>query len=338
MLEQRGSAPRKWKNMLVFLAATKRELEMVEEEARHYRAWLSIKEDTRVLNLDVAQIIETDNNLKRSSETIDMRLHNAWNYLLVPAADKDNINDLAWDVSLLTGKEKTCGEKACNKLAQDEQILESWSPSLLLMELDNLLWKDARHLEIRKLWDYMCSYYYLPRLKNYEVLEETISRGVESGQYFAYAEALGDNGYIDLKLGERCRIDKNGMLVRRDVALEQLGREKTAPVGGLGEIPRPRPRPEPGDEAEPPVPPTQLPEPPKATRFYLNTRLDSARINRDINSIMTEILNHIAVDGTLEIRLEAQAISPEGFQRKTIRTATENCKTLKIDNFGFEED
>ena len=53
--------------------------------------------------------------------------------------------------------------------------------------------------------------------------------------------------------------------------------------------------------------------------------------------IISEVLTHIARDGELEIRLEVQADSPEGFQQ-TIRTATENCRTLKIENFGFDEE
>ena len=54
---------------------------------------------------------------------------------------------------------------------------------------------------------------------------------------------------------------------------------------------------------------------------------------------MDEVINHIsAINGaSVEIKLIVDAQIPEGTPRSIVRTVTENCKTLKVDDFGFEE-
>ena len=40
-------------------------------------------------------------------------------------------------------------------MIQNEQIITKWAPVLLKMELDNLLWKDDNHIQVKKLWEYV---------------------------------------------------------------------------------------------------------------------------------------------------------------------------------------
>lgn len=60
------------------------------------------------------------------------------------------------------------------KMIQMEQLITRWSPALLRMELDRWLWKEQQHIQIKRLWEYLSSYCYLPRLKNVDVLLDTI--------------------------------------------------------------------------------------------------------------------------------------------------------------------
>ena len=57
------------------------------------------------------------------------------------------------------------------------------------MELEPLdIWKQAPHLSIKTLWDWLTNYCYLPRLFDRNVLEETIKDGVNRiGPAFGYA-------------------------------------------------------------------------------------------------------------------------------------------------------
>lgn len=215
------------------------------------------------------------------------------------------------------------------------------------MELDNLLWQDASYLEVKKLWHYLSCYCYLPRLADYRVLEAAIARGVESDQYFGYAAAVAENRYIDLKFNEPAQIEKSGFIVRRSAAIAQLEAEaaekarKMAEEAARSESGAPQPAAEVNESGQGyggVAAPLASPAQPRLTRFYLDARLDNSRINRDVDRIVAEVLNHIAQDGSLEIRLEVEAHSPEGFEQQTIRTASENCRALKIERFGFEEE
>lgn len=87
-------------------------------------------------------------------------------------------------------------------MQQQEQLITKWAPALLLMELDDVLWKDKSCIQIKKLWEYLCTYCYLPRLADYSVLEDAIRMGVNSSEYFALAAAYSDGRYIDLKFDE----------------------------------------------------------------------------------------------------------------------------------------
>ena len=104
--------------------------------------------------------------------------------------------------------------------------MSNWVPVLLLMELDNLLWQGVNHLEIKQLWEWLCTYCSLPRLASYDVLEEAITSGLCETEFFAYAAAVGEDRYICLKLGERVRPEKSGYLVKVKAAKTQMEREK----------------------------------------------------------------------------------------------------------------
>ena len=62
ILNNRGTAPRIYRNMLAFVAPDQDTMYALEQEVRRYLAWLSIKNDSEDLNLDAAQNRETDNN------------------------------------------------------------------------------------------------------------------------------------------------------------------------------------------------------------------------------------------------------------------------------------
>ena len=51
-----------------------------------------------------------------------------------------------------------------------------------------------------------------------------------------------------------------------------------------------------------------------------------------------EVLTHLRGENVnLTVRVEIEATDPEGFDEARIRTVSENAKTLKFDQAGFEE-
>ena len=81
------------------------------------------------------------------------------------------------------------------------------------------------------------------------------------------------------------------------------------------------------------------PERPKNTRFVMSASLDNTRVNRDVQNLVQEVINHLSnVEGsTVEITLDVFATMPNGTPHSTVRTVLENCQTLKVRDFGFED-
>ena len=68
--------------------------------------------------------------------------------------------------------------------------------------------------------------------------------------------------------------------------------------------------------------------------------LDPQRTGRDASRIADEVISHLSglVGAEVTVTLEIEAHMPEGAPEKVVRTVTENCRTLKFTNQGFEEE
>jgi predicted AAA+ superfamily ATPase len=359
ILNNRGQSPRIYRNMLAFIAPDADVILSLKNEVKRYLAWKSIKEDSEYLNLDAAQNRETKNGLDRSNETVDLRLKEAYCWLLVPYIDRSvDMKTILWDRIRITGGNESIVAKAAKKMMQNEALITKWAPVLLLMELDNILWKEIANISIKTLWDYLCTYCYLPRLSTYEVLEDAVRSGLNSPEYFALAEGVSDGRYLGLRFNQYVGvINRHCLLVKVAIAktqIEQEANERTKAESQAGVIPditygsstasgqldgketdseylTGTQRSAPGKQT--------VPEPPKNKRFFMSATLDNTRINRDVNRLVDEVISHLtAINGSkIEITLEVNAEIEGGVPTPTVRTVTENCRTLKVGNYGFEE-
>ena len=220
--------------------------------------------------------------------------------------------------------------------------------ALLTMQLDNVLWRDANEINVGDLWKMLCTYCYLPRLANFDVLQQAIQVGVNSEDYFAYADGMSDGKYKGLKFNQYVGfIDRSGYLVKPLAALKQKAQESAQPQPGGGPVATP---PGFGPATTPPgfgpadIPPHTGPADippagPTNTRFSMATTLDSTRVIKNVSNQMDEIINHLTgIHGaSVDIKLIVDAVMPNGTPQATVRTVTENCKTLKVEDFGFDE-
>ena len=350
-LNMRGPSPRVYRNMLAFLAPDQDKLRDLQTEVKRFIAWKSIISDKDDLNLDGGQLREADSSLNRSNNLIETRMKETYCWLLVPFIDQyEDIKTIHWEISNLGGGDDEIVSKATKKMIQSEQIITTWAPALLKMSLDELLWKDSDNIMIKKLWEYLCTYCYLPRLANYSVLEDAIAKGVHSTEFFGVAAGYTGERYIDLKLNETVySINQSDLLVKPAIAMKQIMEERNAAgqgggmpdtpditggrgsgttdgqslTGGLSGHS--------GDD-------TETGAVPKNTRFFMSAKLDNTRVNKNVNDYLTEIIQHLmSVDGAdVELTLEVSVNAPGGIPSSTVRTVSENCRTLKIQDFGFE--
>ena len=94
---------------------------------------------------------------------------------------------------------------------------------------------EATHIQIKKLWEYLTTYCYLPRLANLSVLEETIRAGVASDEAFAIASGYSGDRFTELRYNTSIStVYTSDCLVKVLVALKQLNAEKDNGGNGGG--------------------------------------------------------------------------------------------------------
>jgi hypothetical protein len=56
--------------------------------------------------------------------------------------------------------------------------------------------------------------------------------------------------------------------------------------------------------------------------------------------VAQEVVQHLAaVEGVqLDVKVEVSAVKTDGFPEEKVRIVTENARTLKFDQFGFEDE
>lgn len=351
ILSNRGSSGRLYKNMLVFVGPDTDVVAGLKPEVRRYIAWKSVLEDIETLNLDALQTKQAKDSLARSNETVDLRIKETYCWLFVP--HQNGTDPMTLEVSRISGGSENHIIKASKKLVSDEQLIPKWGAALLLMQLEQWLWKNDNHIQVKKVWDCISSYCYLPRLRQTDVLFEAVRQGVKSDEYFAYADGVTESGrYLGLKLNESyVTVGLSGYIVKLEAALKQIKNEQeekrkefTYPLPGKdreGLTARN------GSSTSSTSSTTDLfrpepPEPPKSDkprRFYGNMSLNTLRIGKDAGRIAEEVVQHLISlpEATVEVSFEIQAYVPDGVPDEIVRAVKENCRELKFKSFDFEE-
>ncbi len=68
--------------------------------------------------------------------------------------------------------------------------------------------------------------------------------------------------------------------------------------------------------------------------------IDPLRPGRDAGKIAEEVIKHLSglVGAKVQLTMEVHAEVPEGIPEDRQRIVNENCRTLKFQGFGFEEE
>jgi predicted AAA+ superfamily ATPase len=342
IFESRGNTPRLFRNTLVFLAVDQARLQDLDESARRYLAWDSILDEKETLDLSPHQVKQAEAQKTSADGAVTARMPEAYQWLLVPTQSTPK-SPIEWQATRLSGQEALAA-RASKKLKNDELLVTSFAPSRLRMELDRVLWR-GDHIPIKLLVEDFARYLYLPRMKDPSVLLEAIRDGLglltwekdSFGYADSYDEATGR--YRGLKVGQHVSIpdeDSHGLLVKPEVAARQLAQETPASSYPAGAAPAAAQANGTGTTA---APAAAAQAPRLLTRFHGSVHLDASRLGRDAGRIAEEIVQHLAalVGSDVEVTLEIHAAVPTGTPDQVVRTVTENCRTLKFEDFGFEE-
>jgi hypothetical protein len=275
---------------------------------------------------------------------VTARLPETYQWLLVPEQSTPQA-PVVWQASGLNGGD-ALAVRASKKLRADELLVASLGSTILRKHLDDVpLWR-GDHVAVKQLIDDFARYLYLPRVAGPEVLVRAVRDGLAlltwQTDTFGYAESYDETAprFRGLQCGHDVSVtaDSTGILVKPEVASEQLEAE-ASPPGGPAPSPSPGggdPCPRPGTGGTPPAPPAAQ----QLRRFHGSVRVDSARVGRDAGRIADEVIAHLAgqMGAEVTVTIEIDARLPNGATDQLVRTVTENCRTLKFNSQGFERD
>ena len=344
-LTTRGTGARTYKNTLVFAFIDNGSLDGIISEVKQHLAWKEIDRDKDELELSNADKQNIQSSLKATSENIRTKLNNAYHWCINSRINLSNPSEIILNPEQITVVDNLVSSIE-KKLIQDESIITKYAPMRLLMDLDGILWKGKNHLEIKEIWKYYTSYCYLPKLVDYNVLETSIREGLASRNYFAIADGISSGKFINLRWeSDFLTFDQSSaILVKKQIVEEEL---KTS-------VP---------ETTETPVvetPPVETPQTPgtstgpfsgsgsinpksqnaNVSSFYLSKKLDNVRLVRDVSKIYEEILQQLESIDDVDYKVSIEVSAT--FKKNTVpvatkRTIEENCTTLGVDDFGFEE-
>ncbi|HSA33786.1 MAG TPA: Swt1 family HEPN domain-containing protein [bacterium] len=344
ILAYRGNTPRIYQNTLVFLAADKTRMQDLDEALRRYLAWESILQEKETLNLNPHQTKQAEMQKQTADTTVTARLPEVYQWLLVPV-QKDPQTPMEWQTIRLTSGDPIA-VRASKKLCNEELLLTAFGPARLRMELDRIpLWR-GDHIPVKQLMEDFARYLYLPRLLDPSVFAATIRQGIEMLTWekdsFAYAESYDEaaSRYRGLLFAAQVPLTErnlSGLLVKPEVAIKQTEAEKSkeqadskkeeAGSSDTKDDSSSGKKKLPGEKKQP-------------KRFHGTATLDPNRVGRDASRIADEVIAHLAglVGSEVSVTLEIVAKVPGGTPEQVVRTVTENCRTMKFESQGFEEE
>lgn len=354
MLQHRGTAPRLRPNSLVALAADEQRWVDLERTVRSHLAWRSIVQQTVELDLTQQRAEEARRRTEETSATVDTQVAATWMWGL-HAVQLEPTQPLTVGQVKCDGSERRLVIRAGKKLVSADALRTQLAPAALHVDLTGPLrarWNRG-HVTVGELWDFYSRYPYLVRLRDRRVLSETMRDVLHdpgwSQQGFAlaagYDEATGNFTGLAVPLYnlDFGLVDETTLLVRPDLAIAQREREiadSAAPTAG------PAATGDDGSSTTPgPIPPGSTPPRPPVPRVVPNVRwsgrfeVDPTQAESALTSIVRELVTALRQAGpdVLEISVDVTAERRDGFDAATVRTVTENSRTLGASKARFED-
>ncbi len=369
ILDLRGNTRRSYRNTLVFLAADRNRLEDLKQGVRQYLAWDSITQESETLNLDAFQRNQARTKREEAYKTVEARIPETYLWLLVPDQPDPRQPEELQEFKLQPQPQSPLAVNASRKLKTEGMLITRYAGTLLRREMDRIpLWR-GNHVGIKELADYFARYVYLPRLKNTDILLAASQDGVQSliweRETFAYADSWDAerNRYLGLKAGQQVSVTLNtsSVLVKSEVAAAQIVTDaapvipatpspETATIMTYAQAPtKPHPvmveRSGVATQEQPVVASMPHSHPTSFTttayhRFHGSVPLNERKMASAAGTIMEEVVKHLTslYGAKVQVTLEIQAEFPDAVPERTVRTVLENCRTLKFEGCGFEEE
>ena len=341
ILNTRGNGQRIFRNTLVFFAPDVQRLEELRHAVRLWMAWSSVFDDRAALNLDEFQRKQAESKSHELKTTIDARIVETWVWALVPSQSDPKGRAIEWSATRVNGQDSLAA-RVSKKLIQTEALMTRLGPQRLKLKLDEHIWQDSAHVGTKKLWEYLASYLYMPRLRDRHVLLETMQAAITQlvCDSFAYAgrfdEAKGRYEGLKTTEGGLVDVDSLSVLVKPEIADRQKQADRVAVTKTASSSTSTLTQSQPTLPSDTLTPTSAIAAPPR--RFYATVEINADRAARDMGAIAEEILQHLTTlpGSTVTVTVEIAANVPDGIPEATQRVVNENAIALKFRTSGFE--
>ena len=378
LLESRGNGPRVYRNTLIFLAPDRIRMQDLEDAMRQFLAWESIVAEKVALDLTATQISQAENQRSLSDETVHARIGETYQWVIVPEQKDpyDAVHFTFLRVTgqealaqrvcrKLKNEEHLLSSLGGSILKMHMDRIPLWRNNHV--SIAQLVEDFAKYTYLPRLKS--------PHIL-LDAISQGLSELTWERDTFAYADAWDENEqrYRGLRAGEYISLtDENSpaLLVKPEIAAAQLSvemelhtQEYTQGCDGQPSAVMNRPIASLFDDGTRKDEATlygnrgygeiidnasgtrsydgrqEMQAGAAYRRFHGSVELDSLRTVRDVSTIMEEVISHLqhAEGATVHLVLEIDARFPKGVSETTLRTVTENARSLKFTDQGFEKD
>ena len=367
LMRNRGSAPRSNVNALIVVAPDEMRWEDAEQALRIHMAWSQMAEERSIRDHDLTAS-QADQARRKAQEALgaaERAVAGAWIWALHPV--QDGSRPFQIEALRIEGEEQRIAVRAGLGLGKQDIILTALTPTAIALELrgPNLRarWNEGR-ISVGELWSYFTRYPYMPRLRDERVLLDAVASvmddiGWESVGFAlaaCYDASRGD--FIDLRIpleDEAPRITDTTLLVSPALARGQRDREENERAAATDGTPGPAAA-DAGSVAAVRSAATGInvqlggrqtaalaSEEPRVenVRFKGVAELDPGKgIAAQLAQLVEEVITHLRAGGadSLTIEVDIEASRYAGFDADTVRTVTENARTLGIKPGRFTEE
>lgn len=371
ILFNRGQQARQKRNRLVFLAADLDTVQLLKDQVSTLLAWRSIVTDVENdrLNLDRIQLKQAKDSRDAAGKQVQQSIRSTYKWLLNPFEEEFRGKlDLVWEEDSISPMASVLAHEIEKKLFDNEWLITEWNGLHLNNTLNKWYFKgDNKEVGAVRVWQDFCSYLYLPRLANGDVLLRAIQSGVQHAEYFGFADGKDGDRYLGFSHQHGVSIlsyDDSSILIESNHATSYAESIKPTPstsfdseteISGAGEqsgTSEPSGESSTGSTAGSGSPTTGTtagatttnsgngrPQTAPKRSFYGTVELDPIKAKMDFMEIMNEVVDQFSskLGVEVEISVEIRAkTSSSGFDESLQRTIKENCNSLKFDASEFE--
>ena len=353
ILKTRGDQPRFKQNRLIFLAAADDTVSRLRDQVRSTLAWRSIVSDIKEtkLNLDQIQARQASKTFDEANDALRRMIRETYKWIITPMQEAypgKGLSEIRWESFPINAGAPNLTQEIERVLRENELLITEWAPIHLAKVLKDWFWKDGvKETNALNVWQQSCQQLYLPRLKDDTVFRHTLRGGVESQDFFGFAQGKDADRYLGFTFGKPTSqvLDAHLLLIEPMTAAAYAAAQKAADAG---------------DQLNPTEPITSsadnalhIEESGKAvytsgqtasqtlkTQFYGSIELEAIQAKKQFADVVDEVILYFTSRAGVKVKItvDIQAEATAGFDEGVQRTVRENSKALRFKNAEFEEE